>query len=432
MAPQAELLPGTPRAADPESRYRSGPQHGYGVLLRIEQITGGALVIEQGALYPALARLEHNGLLDAEWALSDNNRRAKFYTLTAAGRKRLKAETERWNLAALALNRRCARRRSDMFWAEAAFLLSKRRPPLRDGAQPVRRAAVSSRAAGRGSCGTYRHDAGRGDAGRTHRVRIAGESGRNARQSRSAGSWTSSACDLRLRLAKLSARTRDSPPRPSPRLALGIGANTAVFSVFDAVIRDLPVSHPEQLVAFDFQRTRDSMVALLLRLLPSGHVHRVLGCRRSLDFANRRRRCRMCCLRAELAERRSPTATPEGVDSLFVSGDYFAGLGVGAMLGRTLSSADAGPEAQAVAVVSYQYWQRRLGGDPLVVGKTVSVNRIPVVIVGVTPAGFDGVQQSRPANLTLPLAAAQRMGEPGPGFGPRLWWLRSWAGWRPG
>src|SRR6186713_238 len=82
-----------------------GPQHGYGVLLRIEQITGGALVVEQGALYPALARLEHNGLLDAEWALSDNNRRAKFYTLTAAGRKRLKAETERWNLASLALNK---------------------------------------------------------------------------------------------------------------------------------------------------------------------------------------------------------------------------------------------------------------------------------------------------------------------------------------
>lgn len=102
--PQAELLPGTLELLILKA-VSLGPQHGYGVLLRIEQITGGALVIEQGALYPALARLEHNGFLDAEWALSDNNRRAKFYTLTAAGRKRLKAETERWNLAALALNK---------------------------------------------------------------------------------------------------------------------------------------------------------------------------------------------------------------------------------------------------------------------------------------------------------------------------------------
>jgi transcriptional regulator len=73
-----------------------GPEHGYGVLLRIEQISGGALDIEQGALYPALYRLEHQGLLDTEWGTSDNNRKAKFYSLTAAGRKRLRVETEGW------------------------------------------------------------------------------------------------------------------------------------------------------------------------------------------------------------------------------------------------------------------------------------------------------------------------------------------------
>jgi transcriptional regulator len=81
-----------------------GAQHGYGVLLRIEQITGGALAVEQGALYPALYRLEHQGLLDTEWGTSDNNRRAKFYRLTLAGRKRLKADTDRWNRNALAMN----------------------------------------------------------------------------------------------------------------------------------------------------------------------------------------------------------------------------------------------------------------------------------------------------------------------------------------
>jgi transcriptional regulator len=80
-----------------------GPQHGYGVLLRIEQIYGTALVIEQGALYPALYRLEHQGLLKSEWGVSDNNRRAKFYELTAAGRKRLKLEMDSWNRLSAAM-----------------------------------------------------------------------------------------------------------------------------------------------------------------------------------------------------------------------------------------------------------------------------------------------------------------------------------------
>jgi len=103
MAPQAELLPGTLDLLILKA-LSLGPQHGYGVLLRIEQITAGALVIEQGALYPALYRLEHQGLLDTEWGTSDNNRKAKFYSLTPAGRKRLKAEAERWNLTASAMN----------------------------------------------------------------------------------------------------------------------------------------------------------------------------------------------------------------------------------------------------------------------------------------------------------------------------------------
>jgi PadR family transcriptional regulator len=74
-----------------------GSLHGYGVLLRIQQITGGALSIEQGALYPALYRLERQRLLASEWGTSSNNRRAKFYRLTSAGRARLRAEEKGWN-----------------------------------------------------------------------------------------------------------------------------------------------------------------------------------------------------------------------------------------------------------------------------------------------------------------------------------------------
>ena len=74
-----------------------GPLHGYGVLLRIQQISGGQLEIQQGSLYPALYRLEHQGWIASEWGESENNRKAKFYSLTATGRKQLRVESEKWN-----------------------------------------------------------------------------------------------------------------------------------------------------------------------------------------------------------------------------------------------------------------------------------------------------------------------------------------------
>jgi transcriptional regulator len=93
--PSADLLPGTLDLLILKA-VSLGPLHGYGVLLRIGQISDGALTIEQGALYPALFRLERQGLLATEWGVSENNRRAKFYTLTAVGRKRLREETAGW------------------------------------------------------------------------------------------------------------------------------------------------------------------------------------------------------------------------------------------------------------------------------------------------------------------------------------------------
>src|ERR1700720_3061784 len=96
MSDEAELLPGTLDLLILRA-VSLGPLHGYGVLLRIGQISGQALLIEQGALYPALFRLVRQGLLKASWGTSDNNRRAKFYELTAKGRKRLREETDGWN-----------------------------------------------------------------------------------------------------------------------------------------------------------------------------------------------------------------------------------------------------------------------------------------------------------------------------------------------
>ncbi len=104
MTEPAGILPGTLDLLILKA-VSLGKLHGYGVLLRIEQISGGALRIQQGALYPALYRLEHRGLIKSEWGTSENNRRAKYYRLTAAGRRRLGEEVASWNQLAQAITR---------------------------------------------------------------------------------------------------------------------------------------------------------------------------------------------------------------------------------------------------------------------------------------------------------------------------------------
>jgi len=96
MGKNAELLPGTLDMLILKA-VSLKPLHGYGVLLRIRQISGEALDIPQGSLYPALYRLEQQGLIVAEWGQSENNRKAKYYTVSAEGRRRLREETASWN-----------------------------------------------------------------------------------------------------------------------------------------------------------------------------------------------------------------------------------------------------------------------------------------------------------------------------------------------
>lgn len=99
---KSQLLPGTLDLLILRA-VALGPLHGYGILLRIGQISGNELLVEQGALYPGLFRLARQGLLKTSWGISENNRRAKYYELTAAGRKRLREETESWNRLASAM-----------------------------------------------------------------------------------------------------------------------------------------------------------------------------------------------------------------------------------------------------------------------------------------------------------------------------------------
>jgi PadR family transcriptional regulator, regulatory protein PadR len=102
MGKNADLLPGTLDMLILKA-VSLKPLHGYGVLLRIRQISKEALEIPQGSLYPALYRLEHQGLVLAEWGESENKRKAKYYTLTQTGRKRLREEAAGWNRLAAAI-----------------------------------------------------------------------------------------------------------------------------------------------------------------------------------------------------------------------------------------------------------------------------------------------------------------------------------------
>lgn len=104
MSQQADLLPGNLDLVVLKA-ISLGEVHGYGVLLRIERISDGAILVQQGALYPALYRLEHQGLIESEWGTSENNRRAKYYRLTALGRRSFGEQKANWSRLAEAMAR---------------------------------------------------------------------------------------------------------------------------------------------------------------------------------------------------------------------------------------------------------------------------------------------------------------------------------------
>jgi predicted permease len=221
-------------------------------------------------------------------------------------------------------------------------------------------------------------------------------------------------------------------------LAIGLGANTAAFSAFDAVLaRDLPVRNPEELVTFHWLRTNDSMVAAYSgygRPGPGG-----TGIRTSFSpvtFERFRTSSQSLSHVFAFADRFTLTVTSDGVtegaSGQVVSGNYYAALGVPAFLGRVLGEADDIVGAQAAAVVTYRYWHRRFGGDPNVIGRTVVINASPVVIVGVTPEGFDGTLATETSDFTLPLVHAGLAEQNGRPKHRSTWSLRIMGRLKPG
>ena len=105
MSPKAEVWQGTLALMILKTLEAMGPQHGYGIARRIEQAAAGALALNQGTIYPALLRLEQKSWIRSDWGLSDNNRRARFYSITAAGRRQLTREVALWSRTVSMVNR---------------------------------------------------------------------------------------------------------------------------------------------------------------------------------------------------------------------------------------------------------------------------------------------------------------------------------------
>ena len=209
-------------------------------------------------------------------------------------------------------------------------------------------------------------------------------------------------------------------------LAIGIGANTAIFSLFDAILlRMLPVRNPEQLVAVDTfnQRGERNNFSYPLFEQLRDRTQIFAGVFTAIDGTSR-------------MEMIGPAANAEPlpVEVQLVSGEYFPVLGVNAITGRTLTTDDNKvPGAHPVAVISYDFWRNKLGGDDSIVGKAIKLKEQPFNIVGVTPPDFFGESVGRAPDIWVPLMMQPQF-DRGESFLalPNMGWLRVMARLEPG
>jgi len=217
-------------------------------------------------------------------------------------------------------------------------------------------------------------------------------------------------------------------------LALGIGANTALFSVVDAMLlKMLPVKEPDRLTLFK---------SLAPRGFGAGGYTGSMG----RDPATGQRIMTSFPYQSFLRFREQPGALSDvfafggvGLNVIAdgqadvargqaVSGNYYAGLGVGAALGRTITDDDDRETASPVAVLSHRYWQRRFGGNPAVIGKQINLNNVVFTVVGVTPPGFEGTMQvGSSQDVSIPIAWEPKLHidrQRSRIYGAGIWWLR--------
>ena len=224
-------------------------------------------------------------------------------------------------------------------------------------------------------------------------------------------------------------------------LALGIGANTAIFSLIDAVLlRSLPVHDPQQLMVFQWtaHHSPNTKGHYSYMSCPSPNASAEHGCSLSYPMFQQFQSLKddfsgVTALCGNVGLNLRGNGPASFVQGEMVSSNFFDTLGIGPALGRTLAPSDDQPGAAPVAVLSYGYWQRAFGGDPAVVGRTIWLNNAAVTIVGVAARGFPGLDPARVRPIWLPLSLSQRTGmdlfgtvsghHPSLEAGDDIWWV---------
>ena len=325
-----------------------GPLHGFGIARRIEQATDGALALNQGTIYPALLRLEQKGWIKSAWGTSDNNRRARFYSITAAGRRQLTSETELWARTVSIVNR---------------LLEVSHYPPARlDLTDARRRAAAAPRRpiVGRdpGAPGSVDF---RADEARAQRRRGA----RAARRAFGGGEQIKEEYRDQRGLPHLETLMQDvrfavrllwrDPAFAAAAigvLALGIGVNNMLFTIVNAhTLRGLPIrdsSRVAYLTTLD-DRTPDLGVSYL-------------------DFTDWQRGARsfetLVAFTTDPIVLSGDDRAPDSLSGTFVSSSGFGMVGTRPMLGRDFTSADDTPGAPSVILLGSEIWRHATPAIP--------------------------------------------------------------------
>jgi predicted permease len=223
-------------------------------------------------------------------------------------------------------------------------------------------------------------------------------------------------------------------------LALGIGANTALFSVVDAVLlKPLPVAKPEQLVLFSWRSGPNRTMGRINGYMREENGQFVGSSFSYLTYQQFRAQQQALAevFAFEPVEQLNVQVNDQAeiASGQLVSGGYYSGLGVNVLTGRTITDADEMAGAAPVAVLSYQYWQRRFAGDVSIIGETVNINNTVCTIIGVTPAEFSGTLQiGQSPDVTLPLSLWQqiRQSQGNSSQQPWYWFLRVMGRMKPG
>ena len=391
MTTKADVWQGTLALMVLKTLHTMGPQHGYGIARRIERTSAHQLVVNYGTLYPALLKLEQEGYIRSDWGVSENNRKAKFYALTRAGRKQLAREAREWEQTTAILARfltpnegSVVRRLRAAGWRLAELFARGRRE--RELAAELH-AHLQHHIDDNVRAGMTAAEAQR------HAVLSLGGVEQTKEAYRDRRGFL--AVDTALRDLQYAARVLRRNPGFAAvgvlTLALGIGANTAIFSIVNAVLlRPLPFPDASRLVQIFATDTSSSS------------RHDVVS---YPDYEDWRAGARAFERMSAFVTRTLLMSDGQAAELLLgarVAPSFFDTLGVHPALGRAFRTDEDDAGKALVVVLTDGFWKRHFGGDPRVLGSTLRLNDETHTIIGVMPDGFRIAARS-PEQVYVPL-----------------------------